>query len=576
MSIPRQFIDDLLSRVDIVEVISARINLRKAGGNFTALCPFHNEKTPSFSVNTAKQFFYCFGCGAHGDALRFIMQFDRLEFLDAVTVLAAQVGLEVPKNSFSQAEAKAAQQNKTSYELLAQVTAFYQQQLELFEKAKKYLAGRKVAREIVRRFAIGYAPPRGGLEKQYSKYQKELIINGILIKSDTGRLYDRFHDRIMFPIRDLKGRVLTFAGRSLGDELPKYLNSPETPLFHKSDELYGLYEARKSNSKLDKIIVVEGYMDVVALAQHGINFAVATMGTAITTKHVQKLFRETTDIVFCFDGDAAGRKAAWRALEITLPVMRDGVKVRFLFLPEGEDPDSLVRKIGGEAFAGSLTNTLLLADFFFEHLCTGLDIATIDGRASLVKSARELLDKMPNGIFKELLWQQLSKIVRMDSETIKNASVNLGKRDTQHLMAAGNQQQPATEVAIGLLLHHPPLAREIDNIQGLSELEKLDMPYMEILTWLIKLLHEDLNITTSGILECSRSTEEVNFLARLLVKPPLIAKDALKSEFLGIIERLHLRTNEVLVENFMQKASRGELSGEEKLVLQDLIKKTKY
>jgi DNA primase len=344
--IPRDFIDQLLNRVDIVDFIDSRITLRKkSGNNFFACCPFHNEKNPSFSVSQPKQFYYCFGCGAHGNAIDFLMQYDRLNFPEAIEALAKQVGMEVPKQSISPQQAEKAAAQQSLYELLAQVAKFYQSQLRTHNRAIEYLKQRGVSGEIAKSFAIGVAPQGwDNLLQKIGQHAKQALLEvGMLIKKEEGGCYDRFRDRIMFPIHDRRGRIIGFGGRIIDQGEPKYLNSPETPLFQKGHELYGLYQALQANRQLERIIVVEGYMDVIALFQHDITYAVATLGTATSSSHIERLLRHTAEIIFCFDGDQAGRSAAWRALQVTLPLMRDGIQVRFLFLPEGEDPDSLVR-----------------------------------------------------------------------------------------------------------------------------------------------------------------------------------------------------------------------------------------
>ncbi|HKJ77760.1 MAG TPA: DNA primase, partial [Gammaproteobacteria bacterium] len=356
--IPQSFIDDLLSRVDIVEVIDARVPLKKAGRDYAACCPFHDEKTPSFTVSPTKQFFHCFGCGAHGTALGFLMEYDHMGFVEAVEELAAKQGLEIPYEGGAPA-AGPGRDLKPLYDLLGQADRYFRHQLRNHPAAAKavdYLKGRGVSGEVAAAFGLGYAPPGwDGLLQALGRDDgalKRLVEVGLLIeREEDRRRYDRFRDRVIFPIRDPRGRTVGFGGRVLGDDKPKYLNSPESEVFHKGRELYGLYEAQQAVRRPERLLVVEGYMDVVALAQHGIANAVATLGTAATADHLQRLFRVTGEVVFCFDGDEAGGKAAWRALENAMPQMRDGRQVRFMFLPQGEDPDSLVRAIGGEAFA---------------------------------------------------------------------------------------------------------------------------------------------------------------------------------------------------------------------------------
>lgn len=395
--IPQGFIDDLLNRTDIVEVVGSRVQLKKAGKNYTARCPFHNEKTPSFSVSPDKQFYYCFGCGAGGNALGFIMDHDHLDFPQAVEELAKRAGLDVPREEGAGRSNRPRQPSDSPlYALLTAASDYYRHALKQHPTRKaavEYLKGRGLTGEIARDFALGFAPPGwDNLLKHMggdSLQQKHMIDAGLLIENaDTGKRYDRFRDRVMFPIRDSRGRIIAFGGRVLGDDKPKYLNSPETPVFHKGQELYGLFEARKHNRNLDEIMVVEGYMDVIALAQQGLRNAVATLGTATSEEHVRRLFRLVPSILFCFDGDQAGRKAAWRALEATLPSLEDGRRARFLFLPEGEDPDSLVRKEGTDAFRARITqHAQPLADYFFQQLTLEADPASLEGKAHLATLA---------------------------------------------------------------------------------------------------------------------------------------------------------------------------------------------
>lgn len=429
--IPQDFIDDLLSRVDIVEIIDARVKLKKTGQNYSGLCPFHNEKTPSFSVNGDKQFYYCFGCQASGTALKFLMEYDRMDFVTAVETLAAKAGLEVPREEQSPQQAEAQKKRKSIYDVLTQVSDYYRLQLkngEGREAAVNYLKARGVSGRIARDFALGYAPPGwDNLLKHLAKtnHERDLLIDGgmVIDRQEENKTYDRFRERIMFPIRDLRGRVIAFGGRILGDGKPKYLNSPETPVFHKSRELYGLYEARQGNKKLEQLLVVEGYMDVVALAEHGIQFAVATLGTATTTEHLERMFRMVSKVVFCFDGDEAGKRAAWKALQIALPHLKDGRSARFLFVPDGEDPDTLVRAEGQDKFLERVKNAQPLPEFFFAKLSTDIDVDSLDGKAHLSQLAMPLIHNIPRGVFRELMVDELSKITNLTSEKLLSLSV---------------------------------------------------------------------------------------------------------------------------------------------------------
>ena len=436
--IPQKFIDDLLDRVDIVEVIDRRVKLKKTGKNFSACCPFHDEKTPSFSVNPGKQFYYCFGCGAGGNALGFLMDYERQEFPEAVESLAQTVGLQVPKEELRPGQAPPQDTNRPILEQLEQATRFYEHSLRGHAEAKRavaYLKGRGLSGEIARAFRLGFAPPGWDnlLQTADNDAQqiKRLTDGGMLVTNDRGRTYDRFRDRIVFPILDARGRVIAFGGRVLGDDKPKYLNSPETPVFHKSRELYGLYQARKSERSLTRIVVVEGYMDVIALAQYGIGYAVATLGTATSEAHMERLFRHVPEVVFCFDGDEAGRKAAFRALESTLPVMQDGRQARFLFLPDGEDPDSLVRARGAEHLEHLFTSATPLENFLFDWVAQDLDISTLDGRARFSKQAAPYVHLIPEGVFKTLMYQSLADRTGIDIDSLKRLQAPLPDRQTE-------------------------------------------------------------------------------------------------------------------------------------------------
>lgn len=415
--IPDSFIDELRERVDIVEIIDHRVKLKKSGKNYSACCPFHNEKTPSFTVSPGKQFFHCFGCGASGDALGFLIDYERLEFLEAVEQLAHIAGLEVPREERSEAATRQDRIRKSIYKLLTRADAFYQEQLKQHpgrDNAVSYLKKRGLDGHIARDYGIGYAPPGwDNLLKelgQTSEDQQGLIDGGMLVSvPEKKKLYDRFRHRIMFPIRDSRGRVIGFGGRVLGDDKPKYLNSPETPVFHKGRELYGLYEARKAYKELPRLLVVEGYMDVVSLAQYDIRYSVATLGTACGEDHLTLAFRHTNEIVFCFDGDNAGRAAATRALESAIPVMTDGRTVKFLFLPDGEDPDTLVRQVGTDKFSLLIDNAVPLEDYLFDAAAEGINIRTMEGRAHLSKRTVPLLNKLPKSVFRELMFDSLAQ-----------------------------------------------------------------------------------------------------------------------------------------------------------------------
>ncbi|USE37417.1 DNA primase [Endozoicomonas sp. SCSIO W0465] len=424
--IPQYFIDDLLTRIDIVDVIDLRVKLKKTGRNYSACCPFHKEKTPSFSVSPDKQFYYCFGCGASGNALGFVMDHDHLDFPEAVETLAGQLGLDVPREE--NPHQQRGPDHSELYNLMARAVDFYSRQLKQHghsPKASHYLKSRGLDQQTCQHFAIGFAPPGwDNLKKELAtspEKEQQLITTGMLVNNeDRNTVYDRFRERIIFPIRDSRGRYIAFGGRVLGDEKPKYLNSPESPVFHKGKELYGLFEARQANRKLSRILVVEGYMDVIALAQQGITNAVATLGTATTSDHMQRLFKVVPEVIFCFDGDDAGRRAAWRALESTLANMLDGRQARFLFLPQGEDPDTMVRQEGAEGFIERIkSQAISLDNLLFRELESELDLTTMDGRARLAKLAQPYIDKLPEGLFRQLLLKKLSDRTGLDTHYLE-------------------------------------------------------------------------------------------------------------------------------------------------------------
>ncbi len=452
--IPQSFIDDLLNRTDIADVVEERVSLKRTGRNYSALCPFHKEKSPSFSVNPEKQFYYCFGCGAAGNAIGFVMEYDRIDFPQAVEQLSRRLGIEVPQEASIHHHEKT-ERLKENYSILDKSADYYEQQLRNHAdraKAVEYLKQRGLSGQIAKRYQIGFAPAGWDNLINYlnkampeKPTEEQLDEAGMVIyRPEDKKCYDRFRDRIMFPIVDMRGRVIAFGGRVLTDEKPKYLNSPETPTFHKNQELYGLYQARQANRKLDRVVIVEGYMDVVALAQFDINNAVATLGTATSEHHLTRLFKIVPEVIFCFDGDAAGRKAAHRALETALPVMEDGREARFLFLPEGEDPDSLVRQEGKDAFQQRLNQATPLSSFFFDAHSEGLNTETSEGASRLSKTVLPLLDSIPGNVFRELMRQKLAAITGLSPEFMAQLAASsaeqTSKRANQPSNDASNQQ----------------------------------------------------------------------------------------------------------------------------------------
>ncbi len=558
--IPQSFIDDLLERVDIVEVIGKRLQLRKTGQNFSALCPFHTEKSASFTVSSTKQFYYCFGCGAHGNVISFLMNYDNMEFPDAITSLASSIGVEIPHEAIK-TEIPGI---KLLHSLLEQASNYYRQQLKQSKEAIDYLKSRGLSGEICKRFNIGYAPKGwSNLAQTIPNNHKELLAAGMLLKK-TSDFYDRFRDRIMFPIRNQRGHVVGFGGRTMGDENPKYLNSPETEVFHKGSELYGLYEAKQTKHKLEKILVVEGYMDVIALAQHGIDYAVATLGTAVTPRHIQKLLRHSANIIFCFDGDAAGRTAANRALEHALPLMRDDIQVGFLLLPKGTDPDSQIRQEGQDLFTKRIAAAIPLSEFLFDQLAAAKNLKAVDDRANLSQEALTLLNKVPNGIFKQLMLQKLAQIVHCDVEQLQTLAAKADKKFTQ--VVDETEYSPLILKALKILLHNPQLATEINQPEKLAQ---TNLQGSELLIKLIALAKQNQNLTTGCILEYWRDKAEESVLAKLAAENFIIID--LKNELLDTITYIYKQQQELQVQVLLKKLNQGEISAEEKDMLHKLI-----
>ena len=470
--IPQSFIQDLLNRVDIVDVVERYVKLKRAGANYVACCPFHGEKTPSFTVSQSKQFYHCFGCSAHGTAIGFIMEYNGSGFVDAVKELAQSVGMKVPEEVRSERTQRRAEEGDDLHGVLLQAAQFYRAQLKEAPHAVAYLKGRGLSGEIAKRFGIGYAPDGWqGLAAAFPDYNaKALVTAGLVKSSEEGKRYDVFRDRIMFPIVDVRGNVIGFGGRVLGDGEPKYLNSPETPVFEKGRELYGLYQARRAIREAGRIIVVEGYMDVVALAQSGVEYAVATLGTATTPTHVQKLLRQTDEIVFCFDGDAAGRRAAWRALENSLGHLVDGKQVRFLFLPQGEDPDTYVRKGGKAAFEALFDKAVPLSQFLRQELEKQSDLSTAEGRANLIHLAKPLLKQIQAAGLRLQIVKALAEVSRFAPDEVerlcelralaKRSSAGPARHDRAPMLSPEKR-------LLRLLLDQPKLAEKISDEQRL-------------------------------------------------------------------------------------------------------------
>lgn len=569
--ISQDFVQELLARADIVEIIERRLTLKKTGSNYAARCPFHNEKTPSFTVSQSKQFYHCFGCGAHGNAIGFLMAYDRLEFVEAVEELAHHLGVAIPQE-FTQTAPKTQQ---SLYILLEKIARYYQTQRQHSSKANAYLKARGLDDAIIQRFAIGVAPPGwDNVLRQFGRSSDqagaELMRAGMLVKNDQGKIYDRFRDRLIIPIKDQRGRVIAFAGRTFGDELPKYLNSPETPIFHKGDELFGLYEARQSKVALDPCLIVEGYMDVISLHQFGITQAVATMGTATTAKHLQRLFRYSKHLVFCFDGDNAGQEAAWRALENSLPVLEDGVQIRFMFLPQNQDPDSMIREEGAAKFQQRISQAIALSDFFFQKFSSMVNLQTPDGKAKLVQLVKQPLHKIPAGVFRDLMMQRLAELVNMREEALQlYLSQQPAEKAVDWTLGAEGALLPPIQLAIAILLQQPQLAHQITLPEALLT---LSFPGVTTFLMLYKQVKESSILSTGALLEHWRDSKHQELLSKLaawrLITPP----QGMETELLGALYRVIAQERQERIQALIAKSAQGALNQQEKNHLLKLLK----
>ncbi len=568
--IPDHFIDELLNRVDIVDVVSSRVPLKKAGKEYQACCPFHDEKTPSFTVSREKQFYHCFGCGVHGTAIGFLMEHDNMEFVESIEELAQQQGLEVPREGGG----RSGPDPSPLYDTLEQVDRFYQQQLSQYPQAIQYLKQRGLSGEIAATFGIGYAPPGwDNLIRQQGTTAEtldHLRLTGMISEPDN-KCFDRFRDRIMFPIRDRRGRVIAFGGRILGDGKPKYLNSPGTALFHKGRELYGLHEAKQALRKLERLLVVEGYMDVVALAQFGICYTVATLGTATTLEHLEQLFRTTSEVVFCFDGDRAGREAGWKALNTALPLMRDGREARFLFLPEGEDPDSMIRKEGADAFEQRIASATPLSSFLFDHLQGEGEMTTPSELARLAELATPLLERLPKGVFREIMWQNLSQLVGINIPQPEERSRPKSRPQQAGETRGTSITMTPIRLAIALLLRHPPLAL-LPNLPKNWQL--LQIPGIQLLSDLLAIIENQPTLKPAQIIERWQGSEEYQQLNRLAAMNPPIPEEGLEMEFRDTLKSLDNQSIKQETTQLLEKAKKTNLSNEEKSRLKQLLSRT--
>ncbi|MFT5112017.1 MAG: DNA primase [Parasphingorhabdus sp.] len=573
-SIPRHFIDTLLQRIDIVDIIDARIGLKKAGRDFQARCPFHDEKSPSFTVSQVKQFYHCFGCGANGSAIGFLMEYDHLSFPESVEELAKLAGIEIPYEEGHGPSKKQSGDSDALIELLGNASRFYRTQLRTHANAQlavKYLKKRGLSGEIASRFELGFAP--AGWDNLIRSFNasgerlNQLEKAGLVIKRDDGKVYDRFRERIMFPIRDHRGRMIGFGGRIIDAGEPKYLNSPETPVFHKGSELYGLHGAQGEIKSLGYSIAVEGYMDVVALAQHGIDNAVATLGTATTSQHLNRLFRASPHVVFCFDGDRAGRDAARKAMETSMPEMRDGRQVSFLFLPDGEDPDDYVRTRGKDSFLEAVTEAQPLEDFLFQHLLSQTNSQRSDGRARMIDLARPYIGNAAPGAFKELLLQRLGQESGFDDneylERLLQQKPNNNNQPKDNVEKQQFTPSNTLQHLVSLLLQNPGLIKNLENIEGLETAN----PSGDKLLKEIKSVAEQGNATTALLVEHFRGTGYHKTLEKLATWNHLLEAELLGETLEQMIVSVQREILESAIDKLLDKATSGNLEEQEKHLL---------
>lgn len=567
--IPRQFIDDLLVRVDIVDLIDSHVPLKKVGSNFVARCPFHTEKTPSFSVNRNRQMYHCFGCGVSGNAISFLMDYSHLGFVEAVEDLAAFVGVDVPKEKGGNIAVVDKEDFSKLYSVLEGVAAFYAEQLRSAEGqvAVDYLKRRGVSGEVVRDFGLGYAPQ--GWDVLLRRFDRSILVDaGMLVVRDDGKVYDRFRGRLMFPIRDKRMRVIGFGGRVLDDGLPKYLNSPETTIFSKGKELYGLCELLRNKSRLERVLIVEGYMDVIALAQYGVENAVATLGTATSKAQVELLFRYTSELVFCFDGDDAGRRAAWKAVDVALSCLRDGKQIKIMLLPQGQDPDSLVRMEGVSGFYARINDAKVLSDYFFDFLGGQLNLATIEGRSQLATSAKPQLEKIPPGFFRDMMLRRLAEMTGLRAVDVPQNQSTLSVRPAGRGRNVRQRLSVARQV-LALLVQNPDL-EHVAARRDLS-LEGLSFAGQELLADVLRKIALEKPKNSAILLEAYRGSSHektIKALAALELNVPDAGKEA---EFSDALTQLLRQARQEKLGELLAKEGREGLSIEEKQVLRALL-----
>ena len=581
--IPQHFIDDLIARADIVDVLSKRIDLKKAGKEFKAVCPFHNDKNPSLTISPLKGFYHCFSCGAHGTALGFLMEYENLNFVEAVESLASELGVEVPYEN----KGNPIKKNDDLFLLMNTIQKKFQNNLKINAKAIQYLKKRGIDGKTAKKYKIGYA------EKGWSNILdtfgssdsdiKSLLKLGLIIKKENNKgYYDRFRDRIIFPIRDNRGRFIGFGGRIFEGDQPKYLNSPETPIFHKGRELYGLYECQKSMRVIEKVIVVEGYMDVIGLSQNGVEYSVASMGTATTDDHFTRLFRLSDTICFCFDGDQAGYLAAWRALENSLSHLKDGRQIKFVFLPDGEDPDSYIRKNSTGNFEKLLNNGTDLSDFMIQRTSEDIDLKSVDGKARLAERIKPLINRMPRGIFKELIIEKLSALVGLSAKKLEQSISEdkiTNKRKSSFNYAPRrkniNTKKDSPSVikkSISLILNYPEAVKEISNIEFVN----YKKPGIKILIKLLKNISDEPDMNTAALIERWREDDEGKYLSKLAINlfPKNEEFDA-EEELNNCLAQITKNFYNERINSLIKKQADNQLTSDEKVELKEIIHKNK-
>ena len=547
--ITSDFIQEVLSRIDIVNVINSHVKLTKAGREYKARCPFHEEKTPSFYVNPAKQFFHCFGCGESGTAISFLMKYSGYRFSDAVEELASSVGMEVPRK-FASVQSDGSYQKLL--DLMNKVSLDYKKELyrsEGAETARAYLKDRGISFEIAKKYGIGYAPDEW--DYLLSKYgttdgsKNFLEKAGLIFRNEKDRIYDRFRGRLMFPIHDRRGRVIAFGGRVIGQSEggAKYLNSPETMLFKKGNELFGYHHALPAIRKTEKVLLVEGYTDVVALSQFGVEYAVATLGTAATPNHIKELLRTVPELVFCFDGDIAGEKAAWRAMRATLPMMFDGNMASFVFLPQGHDPDSMIREEGASQFEQRISQGEPIAEFIFRVMLENIDINRFDGKAKLVKHCKDIFSQLPDATFRQLMIKELMQYTSLSKGEVRRAlglespsASSLGV--SRDLRKRKQSDLKLTARALAILIQHPELYKVIGDYDELADLNDSNV---QLLVELLHFVNEKIDATTASIVEKFRSSDHFEKVQEHANFEHNVPEGGLESEFKSMISKLHRR-----------------------------------